>query len=237
MIAKRIRTTAVVKSDYDRNATNYDGVRFGTPGGRYVDRKEQEFVASIIQGSTALEVGTATGRFAVSLTKRGAEYTGVDLSQKMLRTTLERTKHLGSIVQMDGSHLGFRSYFDYVLCIRAFHFLPKPVEALKGMFVALRPSGTCPVTFETDNLLRRFLLFFGIGTSEQYYYKISDVEDLFLRAGFQVMESGAVMRIPVTLYRRCPKSLLWILRRLEGLWPWAMHEYVLGVKREMVGLG
>ena len=31
MIAKRIRTTAVVKSDYDRNASNYDLVRFGTP--------------------------------------------------------------------------------------------------------------------------------------------------------------------------------------------------------------
>jgi ubiquinone/menaquinone biosynthesis C-methylase UbiE len=236
LIAKRVRTTAVVKSDYDSNATNYDRVRFGTPGGRHVDRKEQGFVASIIQGSTALEVGTATGRFAVSLTRRGAEYTGVDLSQNMLRTTFERTNHTASVVQMDGSQLGFRSYFDYVLCLRTFHFMQKPVEALQGMSDALKPGGECLVTFETDNFLRRLLLFFRIGTSEQYYYKISDVEDLFLRAGFQVVKSGAVMRIPVTLYRKCPRSLLWILRRLERLWPWAMHEYVLGVKREMVDL-
>ena len=232
MIAKKVRTTAVVKSDYDSNATNYDEVRFGTPGGRYVDRKEQEFVANIIHGSTVLEVGTATGRFAVSLTRRGAEYAGVDLSQKMLRLTFERTNHSGSVVQMDGCQLGFRSYFDYVLCIRTFHFLPKPVEALNGMRNALKPGGECLVTFETDNFLRRLLLFLGIGTSEQYYYKISDVEDLFIRAGFKVMKSGAVMRIPVTLYRRCPRSLLWILRRLERPWPWAMHEYVLGLKRE-----
>ncbi len=183
-----------------------------------------------------MEVGTATGRFAVSLTRRGAEYTGVDLSQNMLRTTFERTNHIGSVVQMDGSQLGFRSYFDYVLCMRTFHFLQNPAEALQGMFAALRPSGQCLVTFETDNPLRRVLSFLGIGTSEQYYYKISDVEELFLRTGFQMMKSGAVMRLPVTLYRSCPRSLLWILRRLERLWPWAMHEYVLGVKRELVGL-
>ena len=84
MIGKKIRTTAVVKSDYEKNSKNYDRVRFGTPGGRYVDKKEQEFVASIIKGSNVMEVGTATGRFAASLTQHGAAYTGVDLSQKMI---------------------------------------------------------------------------------------------------------------------------------------------------------
>ena len=44
-------------------------------------------------------------------------------------------------------------------------------------------------------------------------------------------------RIPVTLYRRCPnKSLIWILSGLERPWPWPIHEYVLGVKRELIGL-
>lgn len=98
------------------------------------------------------------------------------------------------------------------------------------MFIALNASGNCLITFETDNLLRRFLIFLGVGTSEQYYYKISDVEELFLKAGFQIVRSGSVMRIPVTLYRRCPGPLLSILRRLESLWPWPMHEFVLGIK-------
>ena len=230
MRKKNIRSVANVKSDYEETATNYDKDRFGTVGGQYVNDREQEFVARIIIGSRVLEVGTATGRFAVSLTLRGAEYTGVDLSQKMLRTTFERTNHSASLFQMDGSQLGFRSYFDYVLCIRTFHFLQKPVEALHGMLSALKPDGEALVTFETDNFLRRFLLFFGIGTSEQYYYKISDVEDLFLKAGFRVARSGSVMRIPVTIYRRCPKLLLPILKKFERLWPLPMHDYVLGVK-------
>jgi len=225
-----VRNTAAVKSDYDKNATRYDKVRFGTSGGQYVNDKEQEFVARMIKGSTVLEIGTATGRFAASLTKAGSEYTGVDISWNMLRRTRDCTNYAAAVVQMDACQLGFRSYFEYVLCIRTFHFLPKPVDALQGMLTALRPSGKCIVTFETDNLLRRFLLFFGRGHSEQYYYKISDVEELFLKAGFKIERSGSVMRIPVTLYRRCPRRFLWILKRSEGLWPWPMHEYVLGLK-------
>src|SRR5437899_10490476 len=197
MRRKNLRTVDQVQADYEGSAAEYDQVRFGTFGGQYINTKEQEFVASIIKGSRVLEVGTATGRFAASLTQRGSEYTGVDLSQKMLRTTFERTNHSSSLIQMDASQLGFRSYFDYVLCIRTFHFLQKPVEALQGMLRALKPGGEALVTFETDNFLRRFLLFFGIGTSEQYYYKISEVEDMLLKSGFKIGRSGHVMRIPV----------------------------------------
>jgi len=230
MRQKNLRTASQVRTDYDQGAASYDEVRFGTAGGQYVNKLEQDFAASFVNGSRVLEVGTSTGRFAVSLTNRGAEYVGVDLSQRMLRTTYERTNHGASLIQMDACQLGFRSYFDYVLCIRTFHFLPKPVEALKGMFTSLKPSGKCLVTFETDNLLRRFLLFFGIGTSEQYYYRISDVEDMFLKSEFKVVRSGSVMRIPVTLYRRCPRLLLPLLKQLERLWPWPMHGYVLASK-------
>jgi ubiquinone/menaquinone biosynthesis C-methylase UbiE len=229
---KNIRSTHQVQTDYDENVNTYDKARFGTVGGAYVNKVEQDLVARFIPGSRVLEVGTATGRFAVTLVKRGAEYTGVDISEKMLRATYERIDHTGAVVRMDGCNLGFESYFDYAQCIRTFHFLPRPVEALQGMFAALVPSGKCLVTFETDNLLRRFLLFLGIGTSEQYYYKISDVEDMFLQAGFRIVRTGSVMRIPVTLFRRSPRFLLPILKRLERLWPWPMHQYVLGSRHE-----
>lgn len=227
---KNLRTTSQVQADYEQTAADYDKARFGTVGGQYVKEREQEFVASIINGSCVLEVGTATGRFAEILVKRGVKYTGVDLSRKMLRATSEVTNHSASVLQMDGSQLGFRSHFDYVLCIRTFHFLQKPIEALNGMFDALKPSGECLVTFETDNFLRRVLLFLGIGTSEQYYYKISDVQDMFLKTGFKVKRTGPIMRIPVTLYRKCPRLLLPALKPLERVWPWSMHDYVMGEK-------
>lgn len=109
----------------------------------------------------------------------------------MLSATDERIDHLGSLVQVDGCQLGLRSHFDYVLCVRTLHFLPKPIEALQGMFGALKPFGQCLVTFETDNFLRRVLLFLGVGKSEQYY-KISDVQPRFERIGFKVTRGGSV---------------------------------------------
>ena len=51
----------------------------------------------------------------------------------------------------------------------------------------MKSAGECLVTFETDNFLRKLLLFFGIGTSEQYYYKVSDVEGMLLNAGLDDM--------------------------------------------------
>src|SRR2546428_9139377 len=111
---KNVRSTRRVQNDYDESVKNYDKVRFGSVGGEYVNNVEQAFVARFIPGSRVLEVGTATGRFAVSLIKRGAEYTGIDISQKMLRATYERISHAGEVVRMDGCHLAFGSYFDYV---------------------------------------------------------------------------------------------------------------------------
>jgi ubiquinone/menaquinone biosynthesis C-methylase UbiE len=149
---KNLRSVSRVRRDYDRALNNYDRIRLGTLGGQYVDKMEQEFVASIIKGSSVLEVGTATGRFTVALTSRGSEYTGVDLSRMMLQATRERTNQSVSLIQMDGCQLGFRSYFNYVLCIRTFHFLSKPVEALSGMYAALQPSANA-------SLLSRLITF------------------------------------------------------------------------------
>jgi ubiquinone/menaquinone biosynthesis C-methylase UbiE len=230
MIERNVRTTAAVRSDYDNNSNHYDQERFGSCGGRYVDSEEREFVRGKIKGSSVLEIGTATGRFAASLNEHTDVYVGVDLSLRMLQKTLERTNHSVSVVQMDGSELGVRSYFDDVLCIRTFHFLDKPRRALEGIFNSLKPGGHCLVTFESDNALRRLLLSLGAGGSEQYYYTIPDVQALLLKAGFKVAMSGSVMRVPVSFYRRCPGRLLPLLKRVEAIWFLPMHNYVLGVK-------
>jgi len=105
------------------------------------------------------------------------------------------------------------------------------------MFSALKPGGEALVTFETDNFLRRLLLYFGIGTSEQYYYKISDVQDMFLKAGFKVGKkricdanySNPLPKMPeaVSPYIETVRKTL-ALANARVCWP--MHEYVLGVK-------
>lgn len=131
-------------------------------------------------------------------------------------------------MQMDVEEMCLRPYFDNLICIRTFHFLPNPSLALRNMRYALNQSGKCFVTFETDNPLRRLALMLQVGRSRQRYYKRKEVERLLLSNGFHLLDSGPVLKIPVTLYRRCPARLLKILRILERLWPWPAHDYVLG---------
>ena len=237
MIEKNLRSVSETKKSYDSHASLYDTVRYGTPGGRYVYDLERKFAAKLVKGPKVLEVGTATGRFATLFSTNGFEYTGVDISNRMLRITSEKVKSLGAdlrTVQMDASRLAFKQYFDDVVCIRTFHFLPEPLEALQGMQDALVKEGKCLVSFESDNFIRRFAIFFGLGSANQRYYRTRDVEEMFLEAGFRVARSGSVMRIPVTIYRRCPSLFLPILKRFERLWPWPMHDYVLGEKRDII---
>ena len=229
-----MRSKARLQADYDEIGASYDKVRFGTAGGRYADQVEKELLWSVFEGNNALEIGTATGRFAVFLTKIGIDYTGIDLSQTMLRVTAKRARSPTaklSLLQMDAEHIGLRSSFDCVLCIRTFHFLPHPLQALRSMNSALRTGGRCLVTFETDNPLRRISLNFGRTRSEQRYYHRKEVVAIFGVCGFRVLESGAVLRLPVTLYRYAPKRIMFLLKRLDSLWPWSMHEYVLGEKK------
>lgn len=230
MISKNARTTEAVRLAYDKTVSSYDGSRFGSPGGHYVDTKEREFVARMMEGHSVLEIGIATGRFAVTLVKTGVEYVGVDLSLGMLRKARQRTHNRISVVQMDGTTLGFKDYFDSILCIRTFHFFQEPMKALHELFEALKQGGVCLVTFETDNFIRRILLSSGIGASEQYYYTISDIEEMLLKAGFSILQKGSVIRIPVTLYRKCPRQLVPLLSKFEKLWPWPMHGYAKAKK-------
>lgn len=226
MINKNARTTGAIKLVYDGIASSYDRARFGSPGGHYVDTKEREFVARMIEGHAVLEIGTATGRFAVTLIETGAEYVGADLSINMLRKACQRTHGKISVVQMDGTMLGFKDHFDSILCVRTFHFFQEPLKGLHELFKTLKPGGVCLVTFETDNFIRRIVLYAGIGVSEQYYYRISDIEEMLLKAGFNVLRKGTVIRLPVTFYRKCPERLVPLLSKFDKIWPWPMDGYV-----------
>jgi SAM-dependent methyltransferase len=169
----------------------------------------------------------------------GYEYTSVDLSRAMLQETSRRTGFEGagvSLLQMDVEAMAFWPYFENVICIRTFHFLPHPLQALENIRKAMKEGARCLATFETDNLFRRFVLLLD-RRSEQRYYKRKEVEELFRSSGLHVIDSGQVLRLPVTFYRRCPNQLLRVMDALEGVWPWPSHEFVLGATIQIPGPG
>jgi len=78
-----------------RMAENFDRVRFGGPiGGLLLETQERvllEFLGDV-RGREVLDVGTGTGRAALTLARAGARVTGVDASGEMLRVADDRAR-------------------------------------------------------------------------------------------------------------------------------------------------
>ena len=62
--------------------------------------------------------------------------------------------------------------------------------------------------------------------SHKKIYRHFDIEQFFKETGFRVIDRGSVMKIPVLIWRKCPRHLVRLLAQLDNLWPWPMHEYV-----------
>jgi ubiquinone/menaquinone biosynthesis C-methylase UbiE len=76
-------------------AETFDQRRFGGPIGALVhDREARTLLALLgpITGRRLLDVGTGTGRAALTLARHGAQVTGVDASAQMLAKARERAK-------------------------------------------------------------------------------------------------------------------------------------------------
>jgi phosphatidylethanolamine/phosphatidyl-N-methylethanolamine N-methyltransferase len=122
-----------------------------------------------------LEVGVGTG-LSLPLCCRNVEFTGIDLSQKMLDKARERVAMLGldnvQLIKMDATTLQFPdNSFDRVLAAYFISTVPDPVRVIQEMQRVCRPDGYLVFLnhFHNDNGFIRFFervlspLFYRVG--------------------------------------------------------------------------
>jgi ubiquinone/menaquinone biosynthesis C-methylase UbiE len=81
-----------------RMAENFDRLRFGGPIGRLLLETQDRVLLSFlgeVRGRTVIDVGTGTGRAALTLARAGAQVVGVDASAEMLRVARARANAAG----------------------------------------------------------------------------------------------------------------------------------------------
>lgn len=112
-------------------AQEYDTKRFGSRGGKYIRRVEREAYLDLlgdVEGKTVLDVATGTGRLALDLAERGADVTGVDISQEMLDVAEQKAEERDLDItweQMDAEDLDVDDdAFDIVTSQRFLHLVP-----------------------------------------------------------------------------------------------------------------
>ncbi len=134
--------TALAKERYDRRAKDFD------QGMAMVDNlflgKLRAMQWSLVSGKRILEVGVGTGsNFA--LYPKGAEITGIDLSDKMLEVARSKALKNGIEVDlrvMDVQRLEFADdSFDSVVATCVFCSVPDPVLGLREIARVCKPEG------------------------------------------------------------------------------------------------
>ncbi len=131
--------------NFDRVADVYDETR-GIPesvGVRLADRAIA--VTHATSETRFLEIGVGTGRIAMSFLQRGCDYTGIDVSERMMdrfRAKVEGCDFRLTLVNGDVTRLPFPdASFDVVLGVHILHLVPEWRVALMEARRVLKPGG------------------------------------------------------------------------------------------------
>lgn len=125
-----------------------------------------EHIAGGLAGKRVVDVGCGGGILTEALAGRGAEVTGIDLSEKPLGVArLHRLESGASVdyrlVSAEALAAEMPAAFDIVTCMEMLEHVPAPSETVAACARLVRPGGT--VVFSTINRNPRSYLFAILG--------------------------------------------------------------------------
>lgn len=133
---------------FDQSAHEYDSW-FQSPVGRFVDETEIDCLFSLaddITGAKILDLGCGTGHLSQKLYHKGAEVTGIDVSQNMLKKARESSQQQNLKINyqyMDVFKLDFpTSSFDYIFSMAALEFMGDTAAVFESIKKVLKPGGS-----------------------------------------------------------------------------------------------
>lgn len=132
---------------FDGFANGYDNW-YQTKIGDFIDKVETELAFSLFSVSpceNVLDAGAGTGNFSIKLARVGAEVTGIDVCDDMLRRAEENAaeaKQKITFLKKDIYSTGFAdNSFDAVFSMAAFEFIKDYREAFEELYRVVKPGG------------------------------------------------------------------------------------------------
>ena len=131
--------------DFDRVAGSYDSWYADRRGAMY-DRLEKKLIGNFLptetEGKKLLEIGCGTGHWSRFFSKCGFEVTGLDISERMVNTALQKGIPNVSFYVADGHLLPFQdSTFDLTAAITMLEFVRDAEVVLREMIRCTRKPG------------------------------------------------------------------------------------------------
>jgi ubiquinone/menaquinone biosynthesis C-methylase UbiE len=167
-----IRYDRGLRQFYDKEAAQYDAIRYTSAEGRFFSNLEMTVLKSWLPSPTGmkiLDVPAGTGRLSVGMAALGATVVGADISRNMLaeaktKAANNRIPH-AHFIQGSGTQLPFPDgTFDAVASFKFFHLVPneRKAEFISEMTRVLKPGGRLIIEFNSP--------FYGIFLAAFRYY-------------------------------------------------------------------
>jgi ubiquinone/menaquinone biosynthesis C-methylase UbiE len=204
MSTKSVERRADVQDYFVRHAVRFDGLYGGdNMATRLFDRlfRRPMYVRyrltvealSNAEGKKYLDIGCGSGRYAVNLAKLGAEVTGLDFSDAMLKLAKEYSEDEGvaSKVRLVKADLNewmrdTKEHFDAAYAMGVFDYLDDPVATLKLMLkVADRAYMSLPAPEFPRAQLRRMR--YSRQNCPVYFFTRAQAEKLVSDAGGKIL--------------------------------------------------
>lgn len=157
--ADRSRTLMLLETEYQRRevstlegyavwASTYDQEKNTLIG---VEEPYVDALLDTLAVTTALDVGTGTGRHALKLARRGIAVTAIDQSPEMLAVARQAASSEGLTIDFQlasiDEQLPFEAgQFDLLICALVLCHVPNLSPAIQEFYRVLRPSGFVLVT-------------------------------------------------------------------------------------------
>lgn len=163
-----------LRESYDREAAQYDALRYTSTEGRFFSNLELEILKSWMPlgpGKKILDMPAGTGRLSVALSQSGATVVGADISRSMLaeadaKGKKDRALH-AHFVQGSGVRLPFADdTFDAVASFKFFHLVPNDRKLcfMQELTRVLKPGGPLIVEFNSP-------FYGGFLAAFRYYFR------------------------------------------------------------------
>lgn len=188
---------------FDGKAREYDEWYLTKVGG-FIDEVETDLAFSMFEvkeGQKILDAGAGTGNFSLKLAKKGAEVTGIDLSEDMLKLAEEKTKQEGydiPFLKRDIFETGFGDEsFDAVFSMAAFEFIEDHERAIEELYRLVKPGGSLLIgtIAKSGAWGRLYQELAKQGDSVFEYAHFKDVEDFLKVMPDEIANSGSCLFI------------------------------------------
>lgn len=152
------------------------------------------------QFHSLLDVGCGTGNTITLLNEQfsNKEYTGMDLSENMIKVAENKKIKNATFIQGDAENMPFKNnQFDVIVCKESFHHYPNVEKFFKECYRILKPGGRLIIMDMTPPvqiirwIYNHFILSL-MNTGDVHVYDIKETEDIYRANRFRIEGSKKV---------------------------------------------